>query len=152
DETGILYGSTAYGGASNKGTVFELSPAGVETVLYSFSGGGDGSIPMAGLARAASGALYGTTYYGGAFNVGVVFELGTDGAEIVVHSFSGADGAYPEASLISDAGTLYGTTTSGGSGNCPGGCGTVFTLNSAGGHSVLYSFAGPPDGSSPIGG
>jgi uncharacterized repeat protein (TIGR03803 family) len=144
DDAGNLYGTTQNGGAHNTGTAFELSPlAGGgwnEQVLYSFNGldgNQDGIEPFGGLVRDASGRLYGTTYEGGAYNAGTVFELvpGTGGwSESILHSFAGPpDGKWPVEGLTLDAaGNLYGTTVSGGSttiGNCdPDGCGTVFEL------------------------
>jgi len=50
---GVLYGTTSGGGSGclgiGCGTVFKLTTAGVETVLYSFKGGSDGADPFAGL-------------------------------------------------------------------------------------------------------
>jgi len=60
------------------------------------------------------------------------------------------DGAYPSANLIFDAkGNFYGTTANGGTGSCSHGCGIVFKLDSSGKETVLYSFAGSPDGAYP---
>src|SRR5450631_3911763 len=65
--TGNLYGTTYYGGASAAGTVFEITPTGAETVLYSFANDGkDGKNPYAGLVLDKTGNLYGTTNLGGA--------------------------------------------------------------------------------------
>ena len=72
---GNLFGTTYGGGASGWGTVFEIDPTGKETVLYSFAGAADGASPEGGLVQDASGKLYGTTKYGGAFGAGTVFEL-----------------------------------------------------------------------------
>jgi uncharacterized repeat protein (TIGR03803 family) len=76
--------------------------------------------------------LYGTTSAGGTRNDGTVFSITTSGAERVLHSFAGgSDGAQPNAALLDVAGTLYGTTTYGGSRVRPCshlGCGTVFAL------------------------
>src|SRR5258708_12719043 len=63
---GTTYGSVNGGGPSRYGTVFELTPSGTFTVLYSFTGGSDGANPRAGLIADAAGNLYGTTIYGGA--------------------------------------------------------------------------------------
>jgi uncharacterized repeat protein (TIGR03803 family) len=125
------------------------------TVLYTFTGSTDGAGPIAGLIRDAAGNLYGTTQYGGdtscsVVGCGVVFKLDTNGNQTVLHSFTGSpDGAYPSAGLIRDAaGNLYGTTQYGGaSGN-----GTVFKLDTSGKETVLYSFAGLPDGTTPLAG
>ena len=132
--SGNLYGTTAFGGTDGAGIVFELTnpegPGGwTETVLYSFSGGSDGSQPWGGLIFDAVGNLYGTTFEGGASNAGTVYELtpGTGGAwtETVVYSFAGGtDGSGPQSDLNFEAGNLFGTTTGGGS---PG-TGIVFEL------------------------
>ena len=144
DATGNLYGTTVNGGASGSGTVFKITPAGVESVVYSFAGGTDGAAPLAGLVLDASGNLYGTTSVGGASCLGTEFKITPAGVESVVHSFAGGtDGAAPQAGLVLDAtGNLYGTTANGGaSGN-----GTVFKITPAGGESVVHSFAGGTDG------
>jgi uncharacterized repeat protein (TIGR03803 family) len=75
DSAGNLYGTTLQGGASGFGVVFKLDTTGTETVLYSFTGGADGAAPEAGLIQDSAGNLYGTTYYGGIRNQGVVFML-----------------------------------------------------------------------------
>jgi uncharacterized repeat protein (TIGR03803 family) len=93
--------------------------------------------------RDSVGNLYGTTGGGGTFGFGTVFKLDTSGKETVLYSFTGgADGEFPEAGLVRDvAGNLYSTTIFGGtSGNCNGGCGTVFKLDTTGKETVLYSF------------
>jgi uncharacterized repeat protein (TIGR03803 family) len=169
-----IYGTTEYGGASANcsstytsgcGTVFSIDPTtGAETVVYSFQGGNDGAYPVAAVIN-VGGKLYGTTEYGGTSancsntntsGCGTVFSINpTTGAETVVHSFqSGSDGAYPAAALINVGGTLYGTTTQGGSANCSNtytsGCGTVFSINpTTGAETVVYSFQGGGDGSFP---
>jgi len=82
DGEGSLYGTTYYGGAYGAGTVFKVSKTGKETILYSFTGGADGELPLAGVIQDAKGNLYGTNEYGGDFSCGVensgcgvVFEL-----------------------------------------------------------------------------
>jgi uncharacterized repeat protein (TIGR03803 family) len=75
DPDGNLYGTTAFGGASNAGVVFKVIPSGHETVLYSFTGGVDGDNPYTGVVRDAGGNLYGATAFGGASGAGVVFEI-----------------------------------------------------------------------------
>jgi uncharacterized repeat protein (TIGR03803 family) len=75
DAAGNLYGTTAYGGAYNFGTVFKLDSSGTETVLYNFTGGADGGTPHADLMRDAAGNLYGTTQIGGNLNAGTVFKI-----------------------------------------------------------------------------
>jgi uncharacterized repeat protein (TIGR03803 family) len=133
-----LYGTTHSGGASASGTVYKLDSAGVETVLYSFTGGSDGAVPLAGLLMDKGGNLYGTTFGCGEFNEGTVFEVDPLGNETVLYSFTGgSDGLGPYAgSLIADsAGNLYGTTSGGGNGY-----GVVFKLHKSGRETVLHTF------------
>jgi len=104
------------------GTVFELTPTGTETVLYSFKGGSDGYSPGSSLLIDAGGNLYGTTTWGGSCSrCGTVFRIAQDGTETVLHSFQGgSDGETPFSGVIEDgSGNLYGTTLSGG-GGCEG--------------------------------
>jgi uncharacterized repeat protein (TIGR03803 family) len=152
DKAGNLYSTTDTGGAHNQGTAFQLMPGAggiwTETVLHSFGGGTDGQNPTGGLIVDSLGNLYGTTFNGGAYNYGSVYELMPQGGgtwnEMVLHSFNFAagDGFYPNyGSLILDAsGNVYGTTTQGGSGNF----GAVFELVPAGGgtwtETILWSF------------
>jgi len=75
DAAGNLYGTTQVGGPADSGTVFELTPKGKETVLYTFHGKEDGRYPQAGLLRDSAGNLYGTASEGGTYGYGVVFEL-----------------------------------------------------------------------------
>jgi uncharacterized repeat protein (TIGR03803 family) len=147
---GNFYGTTQRGGPSNLGTVFKITPAGVETVLHSFAGGAsDGSLPTAALIQGSDGNFYGTTSGGGPAGAGNVFRITPAGVETVLHSFGGGttDGSTPNAALILGSdGNFYGTTSKGGtSGN-----GTVFRITPAGVETVLYSFAGgTADGSTP---
>jgi uncharacterized repeat protein (TIGR03803 family) len=142
-----LYGTTTYGGSSNYGVVFALSTDGTGfTNLHSF-GFDDGINPRAGLVLSGN-TLYGTTPNGGGFGAGTVFAVNTNGTEFtVVHSFRNApsDGAYPNAGLISSGDTLYGTTTSGGSGYS----GTVFALKTNGIFTTLFDFTSGSDGAYP---
>jgi uncharacterized repeat protein (TIGR03803 family) len=74
DGSGNLYGTTSFGGAHGKGTVFELSSSGKLTVLHSFAVR-DGSAPEAGVILDGQGHLYGTTSGGGTYGYGTVFKL-----------------------------------------------------------------------------
>ncbi len=118
DKDGNIYGTTKEGGAYGGGTVFEITSAGAEKILYSFgSQSGDGLEPVAGLVFDTAGNLYGTTFEGGVYGYGTVFELTFAGTEKVLHSFTGppGDGHYPTAGLVFDrTGNLYGTTNGGG--------------------------------------
>ncbi len=151
-----LFGTTVLGGSGTLctggcGVVFELTPNSdgtwTESVLHSFTGA-DGIVPYDALVLDAAGNLYGTTSGGGSSANGVVFKLTpkADGSwkETVLHNFRDAPCAEPIGGLIFDpAGSLYGTTWSGASGN-----GTVFKMipNSNGGwtFTALHAFAGMP--------
>jgi uncharacterized repeat protein (TIGR03803 family) len=154
DSAGNIYGTTGGGGTHNSGTIFKLHN-GVPTVLYNFTGKGDGAIPN-GLVRDAAGNLYGTTFVGGngcsSPGCGIVFKLELDGGFKVLHSFTGTDGSNPfyfGGGLLRDkAGNLYGATEQGGLNSCSGGCGVIFELTTSGVFSVLHKFSGP-DGASP---
>lgn len=140
DSEGDLYGTTENGGSTECGgtgcgTVFELSHNGAETVLYAFcslSNCTDGEVPGTGpLVRDSTGNLFGTTFFGGTSDDGVVFKLGTSGKETVLHNFTGgADGANPVAGLVlDDSGNLYGSAEQGGA-TCFTSytCGVVFKI------------------------
>ncbi len=140
---GKMYGTTYYGGTTGDGTVFSITPAGGERVLYSFQGGSDGSHPQAGL-TVLNGTLYGTTYVGGTHGHGTVFSVTTAGSEHVLYSFrSRNDGLYPTADMVVLNGVLYGTTDNGGGYGY--GYGTVFSITPAGKERVLHAFQGPPN-------
>ncbi len=165
DNAGNLYGTTASGGASGVGTVFELAPTGAgwtETVLYSFLNGSDGANPYGPLFLDKEGNLYGVTGGGGASGFGTAFELspnfGGGWTKTTIYTFAGgSDGSLPFGGLISDhRGHLYGFTLSGGNGSCYGGngCGTVFELKRSQGswkEVVAFRFPGGDGGSRPAG-
>lgn len=77
DSAGNLYGTTFNGGALGCGGVFQLDPAGNQTVLYGFAGysTGDGCFPFSGLLRDSVGSLFGTTFAGGTRETGTVFKI-----------------------------------------------------------------------------
>lgn len=153
EDSGALYGTTSAGGSNNVGTVFKLNLDGSGfAVLRQFStSGDDGSSPQAGLLLASDGAVYGSTFLGGAGNKGTIFKLQTDGSQYgVIASFSASagDGAGPEGVVFGTNGLLYGTTRFGGG----TGLGTVFMVSTAGSYEVLHSFSGTNgDGSTPEG-
>ena len=156
DSSGNLYGVTETGGKYGAGTVYKMSPAAKKkwklTTLYAFKGTPDAASPYGGLIADTSGDLYGTTYYGGAYGQGAVFELRARNhgkyRERVLYSFTGSsDGGSPTSTLLLSGTTLYGTASAGG-GSC--GCGTVFGVDSIhGGENVLHTFAGGTDGAYP---
>ena len=123
-----------------------------EKIIYRFSGGTDGIIPVGGLVLDTSGNLYGVTEGGGANYGGTVFELspssGGTWTKTVVYSFGTASGdvSFPVSNLVFDAkGNLYGICFVGGAGNEGG----IFELSPGSGgtwnEKILYSFAGGMD-------
>ena len=151
---GTLYGTTTAGGAAANGTIFSLTTNGATfSVLHNFgvlnsqSGTNtDGAIPQGGLILSGD-KLYGTASAGGAGGSGVVFSIGTNGANFTtLHSFAPLDtltatnagGAIPYGGLVLLSNTLYGTTFAGGN----GGSGTIFSLQTnGGGFTVLHHFS-----------
>ncbi len=137
---GNFYGTTAYGGTNNQGTIFMMTPAGVLTTLHDFTGtgAGTGSTPMGGLVQLGNGDFYGTTKYGG--TGGSVFRLSGGVVQTLVNFvFTGGEnrGSYPLAALVLAAdGKLYGTTSEGGN----SGGGTVFQLTTSGVITTLVDF------------
>ena len=158
DSAGNLYGTTAAGGVFGAGTVFELTPALVETVLYSFTGHPDGASPLAGLTMDGAGNFYGTTATGGTMGNGTVFKLsppakqGAKWTEKVLYSFgNGTDGATPVGGVTFDAsGNLYGTTSAAGT----YGFGTIFQLTpgTSWTETTLHDFQNADDGAVPYAG
>ncbi len=148
DRDGNLYGTTMRGGTQEGGTVFRLLPgsggAWKERLLYSFCRGGgmctDGVGPLSGVVRDGRGTLYGTTSAGGGHSCydttcGAVFKLrqmrGGAWKETVLYGFANpADGFSPSSGLaLGKSGNWFGTTGTGGIGNCPEGCGVVYELS-----------------------
>ena len=129
DTAGNLYGTTKYGGANAAGVVFELTKGTTgkwtETLVHTFNPGNgrDGAEPLGALVMDSTGNLYGTAVSGGAQKFyGVVYQLSFDTTtgkwiETILHSFTDAsDGGEPQSSLaIDSAGSVYGTTFTGGS-------------------------------------
>ena len=154
---GNLYGTTVVGGAYACGTIFKLAPQKSlpwhESVLYSFDCYGTGKTPYGGVTFDRKGSLYGSTVSGGSggscgsSGCGVVFQLTSQAAESVLHSFTGGnDGFGPGGSVAIDStGHLYGTTPDGGT-NAEG---TVYEISRARRtwhESVIHAFTGGKDG------
>ena len=158
DAAGNLYGTTQFGGKSNRGLVFKLDAKGKQTVLYTFTGASDGGIPIGRLLRDTTGNLYGITALGGdpTCSCGTVFKLAKNGSLKVLHNFKGGkDGAQnqgqPELGLVMVNGDLYGSASFGGVSGCDPsqGCGVIFKLTQAGKETVLHRFTGQADGAFP---
>ena len=140
DQSGNLYGATAFGGSRGGGTIYELSPSGsgwTFTLLYSFAGSGGGpngqcfDCPGAysSLTMGGTGNLYGTTLGDGAHGLGMAFELarsGTGWTFTDLHDFTGgSDGGTIWSGLVRDSsGNLYGSASSGGA----NGFGVIFEI------------------------
>ena len=174
DSAGNLYGTTSAGGRRGFGNVYRLVHSGtnwVFSLLYTFAGlterTTDGSTPYARVVIGPDGFLYGTTHSGGdgqgckaLHGCGTVYvvkpkpgDVFDPWEEAVLYMFGTDDGSNPDyGDLVFDhAGNLYGTTRNGGAYLQ----GTVYELSPQGvswTEKVLYSFAGLPDGSTPLSG
>ncbi|HSC90508.1 MAG TPA: choice-of-anchor tandem repeat GloVer-containing protein [Gaiellaceae bacterium] len=129
---GFFYGTTELGGYG--GGIFRLDAAGNFAVVHRFDAyASDGRSPVSGLTEGRDGFLYGTAPLGGQpvtapSRRGVVYRMDTAGAVTVVHTFTGPDGAAPQAALVQGAdGGLYGSTVVGGA----FGLGVLFRLDPA---------------------
>ena len=158
DAAGNFYGTTQFGGKSNRGIVFKLDPKGQQTILYTFTGASDGGIPIGRLLPDSAGNLYGITSLGGdpTCSCGTVFKLTKNGSLKVLHNFKGGkDGSQnqgqPELGLVMVNGDLYGSASFGGVSGCDGslGCGVVFKVTQSGKETVLHRFTGQADGAFP---
>jgi uncharacterized repeat protein (TIGR03803 family) len=153
---GLLYGTTAFGGANGQGTLFEISLSGKLTTLFNFKGFVHGPAPDASaLTQASDGSFYGTTYNGGSKSGGSVFRFSQHGGFKAIYTFCSqpncADGGNPPGGLVLGSdGNFYGTTAYGGAYSD----GTIFQITPAGQLTTLYSFCPQPmsgctDGSRP---
>jgi uncharacterized repeat protein (TIGR03803 family) len=145
-----LYGTVPDGGTNGDGFVYSLGIyARNAAILHDFGSSlTDGRKPRAALI-VVDGALYGTTYEGGAYGGGTVFRINANtGKERILYNFRSApyDGQNPSASLLALNGKLYGSTYAGGQ----YGDGTVFSVDmTTGKERILHSFSGEPDGQWP---
>ena len=151
DSNGIMYGTTEGGGVHHSGIIYKLSVnGGGFTILHHFAGNYT-SGPQGEMIFGRDGAIYGTTYGGGKFNQGAVFRITKAGVYQDIYDFKGVnqpggshDGANPEGRLALGAdGTIYGTTSFGGS---PSGYGTAWSLKKIGTkwiYAQLYIFGSP---------
>jgi uncharacterized repeat protein (TIGR03803 family) len=153
---GNFYGTTYFGGSEGCGTIFDVTPTGIYTLLHNFGTGGDeGCSPWATLIQGSGGNFYGTTSAGGGhngYNAGVVFKISQSGTYTMLHVFDKTDGADPLGALVEASdGNFYGTTAVGGAHNQ----GTIFKMTPSGTLTTLYSFcsqSGCSDGAQPYAG
>lgn len=154
---GNFYGTTSFGGSNNFGTVFKITPAGLFSTLYSFSGGADGDTPKTALVQGSDGNFYGTTSGGGVSNVvgapdsgrGTVFKITPAGVHTTLLALNEAAGASstgetPSGLIQGTDGRFYFTANGG-----PTGKGVIASVNTFGGLNIVYKFTGSPDGSLP---
>ena len=154
---GNFYGTTYAGGASNAGTVFQISPNGTFTQLAQL-GFTNGANPDVALVQAPDGSFYGGTKYGGPYPVttsggvgyGSIFRVTTNGVLTTPVLFAGTNGANPTALVLASDGNFYGVTTWGGNtAQVHFGVGTIFRLGLDGTFTNLYLFTGFNDGGFP---
>ena len=148
---GTLYGTTQQGGTNGFGTVFSIGTNGTNyTRLRSFTNSPDGNGPLSGVVVLGN-TLYGTTASGGTNNNGVLYSLGTNGANYAILRWftNNPDGSNPRGDLVLSGDTLYGITGNGGT----NGAGSIFSIATNGSNSmVLYSYKFASGGFSPFGG
>ncbi len=154
---GKFYGTAYAGGVYGMGAVFEITADGTYTTLHSFctqTNGyycTDGAFVEGGLVQAANGNLYGTTYSGGVWNSGILYQITTSGSFTLLHDFcypfSCLEGSFPRGALVqAPNGALYGTTTNGGA-NFNG---AIFETTTTGDVTPVLSFSDlSADGSAP---
>ena len=123
-----LYGFTEDGGAVGNGTVFKVTPTGVETIVHSFTGGAESTSPGGAIALSSDGStLYGFTTGGG----GIVFSVTTGGTLTPIKSFPIDGGSNPAPNLILNGSGIYGAVSNG-----------LFQLTTAGAVTSFTSIAG----------
>lgn len=142
---GNFYGTTRFGGASNGGTVFRITPAGKLTVVYSFDY--FNGVPLAPVVQGADGNFYGTVPAG---DRGIIFKLTPAGNLTILYTFMGTtDGVAPSGLVQATDGNFYGVAEEGGNENTACtlsgqevGCGTLFQITPSGTFSVIHNFDG----------
>jgi len=142
---GNFYGTTSAGGADGLGTVFQVTPGGALSIIYTFrtlTQKDTGATPTDGLIEGGDGYLYGTATTGGFNGYGTVFKIlpGSANAPVRLVDFTGSTGTKrgtnPSALIRAKDGNFYGTTEGGGSyGN-----GSVFKLTTAGSFTTIADF------------
>jgi uncharacterized repeat protein (TIGR03803 family) len=165
DRGGSLYGVTEIGGHYGAGTVFRVARVSATgwyfSTIYAFRGMPDGSSPYGGVIADAHGNLYGTTYFGGGYDVGAFYQLSPgvsalgEWRETALAGFGPLveNGVLPLGTLVfTPAGYLLGTASEGGDVGCN--CGVIFELASDGqghwGEGALHLFGNEHDAATPL--
>jgi len=153
---GNFYGTDYNGGTGGTGgagcgfqgcgQVWKITPAGVETILYSFNGT-DGAFPVSSVIEGTNGKYYGTTPDSGeGYGYSTAYSVTSSGTYTNLHYFLTTEGTNVYAGLVQGTdGNFYGTAYSGGANNL----GTIFKMAPSGTLTVLHSFEGS-DGNSPL--
>ena len=155
---GAFYGTTSYGGAHARGTIYRISPDGVFSVLHDIDPTVDG-INAVRLIATPGGELYGIMNDLGPLGGGTIFRVGTDGVFETVHAFEDAENIPPNTEVppgtrfdfnspfelvLGKDGKIYGTTGIGGPVTAVGdfrlSYGGFFRLEDTGGVTMLGEF------------
>ena len=144
---GNFYGTAVDLNGEESGTIFQFTPGGALTTLYTFKSGiGPAYGPFGPLIQGTDGNFYGTT--AGGFgsscpgDCGTVFKITPAGTLTTLYTFDGTGGIGPNGGLVQGTdGNFYGTTALGGALGCgpsdpQGDCGTIFK-NHPTGHAHL---------------
>ncbi len=151
DADGMIYGTSAAGGASGRGGIYRFDPSTRRVAVVMSADAalvGAGALEF-GLVRGRDGNFYGVAPQGGAYHVGTVFRVTPWGAVQSLHDFQGAaDGQQPSGALIQASdGALYGVTAAGGANSR----GTVYRVSPSGRASVLTAFGARGSSERPAG-
>jgi len=123
DKSGNLFGTTIGGGSAGLGAIWEISTNGAYSLIYEFSDSSKGNSPQTGVILDPNGNFYGTTFSGGLYGGGVLFELSSAGEYKDLHDFGGfskiAGIKHPNPEdptwlTFDKSGHIYGTTSQGG--------------------------------------
>lgn len=151
DLAGNLYGTASAGGINGRGTVFKVA-AGTNALstVAAFSGTTTGDSPNGGVVVDAAGNLYGSTYHGGASDVGAIYRIASGTSTVTrLASLATANGTRPLGELIMDAaGNLYGTTSAGGT----SGAGTIVRIAAGTNAITVLATFNTTDGATPFAG
>jgi uncharacterized repeat protein (TIGR03803 family) len=140
---GNFYGAVndTEGGGNTDGEIYKVTPAGVATILHTFTGGTDGADPSSPPIEATNGTFYGVTTNPRADST--AYSVTSGGTFTTLHTFTGSDGQCLEGQLVQGSdGNFYGLTECGGTDNL----GVIFKMTATGSVTVLHNFAGT-DGS-----